>query len=265
MSLNYDFCNNCGKNGHVYHQCKKPIISLGIILFQKTQNDIKYLMICRKDSLGYIDFLRGKYLLNNKKYILNLINEMTIKEKQNLITMKFDELWKNLWGERLGLQYKNEEKIARDKFETLKSGVNLGYDIEFNLVSLIKESNTNWITPEWGFPKGRRNNQEKDLSTAIREFEEETGISRNKIDLIANVFPLSEIFMGSNLKSYLHKYYLASCKETSVETRIQQSEVSDLKWLTLKECLNKIRSYNLEKMILIKNVEKVLHKYSLIL
>lgn len=265
LTTNYDFCNNCGKTGHLYHNCKKPIISLGIILFQKINNEFEYLMICRKDSLGYIDFLRGKYLLNDKKYILNLINEMTIKEKQNLITLNFDELWKNLWGERLGLQYKNEEKIARDKFEQLVKGIKLDYDEEFNLLSLIMESNTNWITPEWGFPKGRRNNREKDLSTAIREFEEETGISRYKINVITNMFPMSEIFMGSNLKSYLHKYYLANIKEKNILTEFQKSEVSDLKWLKLSECVKKIRPYNLEKLELIQNVEKVLHKYSLIL
>ena len=25
------FCNNCGKNGHSYNQCSKPITSLGVI------------------------------------------------------------------------------------------------------------------------------------------------------------------------------------------------------------------------------------------
>ena len=26
MSRGYNFCNNCGENGHAFHQCKKPII-----------------------------------------------------------------------------------------------------------------------------------------------------------------------------------------------------------------------------------------------
>tara|TARA_A100001015_G_scaffold306946_1_gene402029 strand:+ start:488 stop:1180 length:693 start_codon:yes stop_codon:yes gene_type:complete len=229
------------------------------------KNEYKYLMICRKDSLGYIDFIRGKYLLNDKKHILNLINEMTIGEKQCLISKNFSDLWSELWGERLGLQYKNEEKIAREKFEFLKKGIKLDYDKEYNLVSLIELSSTSWTTPEWGFPKGRRNNKEKDITTAIREFEEETGISRYKINIITNLCPMSEIFMGSNLKSYLHKYYLANIKEKNIKSHIQQSEVSDLKWLNLEECINKIRPYNFEKIKLIKNVEKVLHKYSLIL
>ena len=54
------FCNNCGKQGHLFNHCKIPITSIGIICFNKTENmKNKFLMICRKDSIGYIEFLRG--------------------------------------------------------------------------------------------------------------------------------------------------------------------------------------------------------------
>ena len=36
----YQFCNNCGKQGHLFNQCKNPIISSGIIAFRKKQNTI---------------------------------------------------------------------------------------------------------------------------------------------------------------------------------------------------------------------------------
>ena len=116
---NNQFCNNCGKIGHVYNQCSKSITSSGIIGFNKGDDDddeIKYLMICRKDSLGYVEFIRGKYPLYNKNYIQNLINEMTIQEKASLLTKTFDELWKDLWIEFYGMQYRSEEKNAKDKF-----------------------------------------------------------------------------------------------------------------------------------------------------
>ena len=48
--------------------------------------EVKYLMIRRKDSLGYVDFMRGKYNLTSKDYLLNIINEMTITEKHSLLT-----------------------------------------------------------------------------------------------------------------------------------------------------------------------------------
>ena len=40
-------------------------------------------MIRRKDSLGYVDFLRGKYPLFNKRYLLNIISEMTNERKKH--------------------------------------------------------------------------------------------------------------------------------------------------------------------------------------
>ena len=70
------FCNNCGKQGHVFNQCKLPTTSIGIVAFKKFEKINKYLMICRKDSLGFIEFLRGKYPLYNKNYIQSLINEL---------------------------------------------------------------------------------------------------------------------------------------------------------------------------------------------
>ena len=55
------FCNNCTNQGHLFNQCRTPITSVGIVSFIKEKDTLKYLMICRKDSLGYIEFLRGKY------------------------------------------------------------------------------------------------------------------------------------------------------------------------------------------------------------
>ena len=100
---NNQFCNNCGKIGHSYNQCSKPIISLGIIAFNKQYNNLKYLLICRKDSLGYVEFIRGKYPLYNQTYIQNLINEMTISEKNKLLTKDFADLWKQDISEKTKL------------------------------------------------------------------------------------------------------------------------------------------------------------------
>jgi 8-oxo-dGTP pyrophosphatase MutT (NUDIX family) len=233
----YQFCNNCGKQGHLFSQCKLPVISVGIIAYKYSPYDkkYKYLMICRKDSLGYIEFLRGKYPLYNKEYIQNLIDEMTIDEKNNLLTKDFDELWKDLWGDFVDLE------------------------------SIIHCSTTNWNTPEWGFPKGRRNYQESDIACAVREFQEETGYTNNDIDIVTNIQPFEEIFIGSNFKSYKHKYFLANIFENQIpKNNYQKSEVSDLRWFTLEDCVNKIRPYNLEKIQIIKDIDEVLHKYRLI-
>ncbi len=56
-------CNNCGKTGHIYRNCPYPKLSCGVILFKKINNETKVLMVQKKDTFCYIDFLRGKYNL----------------------------------------------------------------------------------------------------------------------------------------------------------------------------------------------------------
>jgi|UniRef100_A0A6C0BZ18 8-oxo-dGTP pyrophosphatase MutT (NUDIX family) len=261
----YNFCNNCGKAGHTFSQCRKPIISIGVIAthYDQSNKKYKYLLICRKDSLGYIDFLRGKYPLYNKIYIQRLIDEMTILEKKNILIKSFDELWHELWGDFVGLQYRGEEHSAKEKFIQIKRGIK-NEKSEYTLESIVKNSKTNWEKPEWGFPKGRRNQNESDKSAALREFEEETGYSKDKLDGIKNIMPFEEIFTGSNLKSYKHIYYLMYMKGERINADFQKSEVSEVKWCSLEESMGQIRPYNLEKKEIINNIDKILNKYSLI-
>ena len=113
---NYNYCNNCGKNGHLFASCKYPITSNGIILSRFYNNQIEYLMIRRKDSLGFVEFMRGKYNLYNPQYMANIFNEMTNDEKLRISTQSFDDMWSELWGENIGIQYKNEEKVSNHKF-----------------------------------------------------------------------------------------------------------------------------------------------------
>lgn len=259
-------CGNCGKSGHNFHQCKMPIISLGIVAFkQLADGNLRFLMIRRKDTLGFMDFMRGKYSIYNKEYLLNLLNEMTIYEKQNLLEKEFSELWSelwcDLWSNKSG-QYIQEEKSSRDKFESLKSGVINQDGSSYTFESLIKESNecSHWEEAEWGFPKGRRNQNEKDIDCAFREFEEETGYKRNTV--IENLQPFEEIFMGSNFKSYKHKYYLMRI-DSDVRRSFDKTEVSKIEWKTYEECLASIRSYNLEKKCVIQDIYKCLTTYVL--
>jgi 8-oxo-dGTP pyrophosphatase MutT (NUDIX family) len=263
MSTTYNFCNNCGKNGHAFHQCRYPITSIGIIAFRNTKEGIKYLMIRRKDTLGFVDFMRGKYPLFNQNYLRNIINEMTIQEKHKLLNNSFNELWKDLWGENIGIQYRIEENTSRNKFDLLKIGITKGSKV-FSLSSLIKDSTTSWKETEWGFAKGRRNYQEKDINCALREFQEETGYSKNSIDIIQNLIPFEETFTGSNYKSYKHCYYVAHIDNNIKPlTDFQISEVSKLEWFTFTQALDMIRPYNQEKMSVLSRIDELLNKFRL--
>jgi len=259
MSKN-TICNNCGKIGHLFHQCKLPITSYGIILFRPSTKGLQFLMIRRKDSFGYIDFIRGKYIPNNLEQLQHIFNEMSIYEREKIKNNDFETLWRLMWGETiLSSQYKCEELSSQKKFETLKNDTN-----DITLDKLIENVTTCWSETEWEFPKGRRNFQEKDIDCALREFEEETGLAKKDITIIENLMPFEEIFLGSNHKSYKHKYFLAYTDKTDdILQNYQKTEVSKLEWKTLDECLESIRPYHLEKKQLIININKVLQEYRL--
>ena len=265
MNKNTTICNNCGKQGHMFHQCKLPITSYGIIVFRSSTEGIQYLMIRRKDSFGYIDFIRGKYSTNNLAQLNTIIDEMSIDEKQRILTLPFETLWSEMWGES-NIQYKNEEYSSKKKFDSIREGLLIN-DKLVTLKDIVEISKTKWFETEWEFPKGRRNQKEKDLDCALREFEEETGILKTDIKIIENVLPFEEMFIGSNHKSYKHKYFLAFMEKTSDTdfnlNNFQKTEVSKLEWKTIDNCLKSIRPYNLEKKELIQNINKVLQEYRL--
>ena len=255
------FCNNCGKAGHPFHQCKLPITSIGIIAFRFPPNltinsskEPEFLMIRRKDTLGYMDFMRGKFPIYQKNYILNMMTQMTIDEK-NRLRQKYREYHNH----EMGGTVQNQNTI-KEKIHALIVGINHPDGSFYDLAALLDESDhisEHWHEPEWGFPKGRRNMQENDYDCALREFSEETGYATTVLQNIRNILPFEEIFIGSNYKSYRHKYYIMHLPyEASVSSTksYQKSEVSGMEWKSYAHCLKDIRSYNLEKKRILRNV-----------
>jgi len=257
-------CKNCNRPFHTLKQCKYPITSYGIILFRIFHGEIQYLMIRRKNSFGYIDFIKGQYTENNFEYLQQLFDEMSIEEKKIISENNdFDILWKKMWEDNFRPNIFNTSK---QKFMNLKnSGM---------LDQIIANSTTNWHETEWEFPKGRRNYMEKDLECALREFQEETGINCNNITLIENLLSFEELFTGTNYKSYKNKYFLAFLKNPNDYDdsnnfneldNYQISEVSKIEWKSLEDCSNSIRPYNIEKIKLINQINEAIIEYQIIL
>ena len=249
-------CRDCGNvDGNV------ELSNMTNIKTVNSYNEFEYLMIQRVDSFGYIEFMRGKYSIHNYQFLKNIIDEMTVQEKHNILTKPFDELWVSLWGEYSGLQYRGEKQISKNKYLQLKSGVDLN-GMHYDLHSLVTSSTTHWETAEWGFPKGRRNHQEKDIDCAFREFTEETGYGKECLKQVFNILPYEEIFIGSNMKCYKNKYFLCYMNSNIVNTRgYQKSEVKNMKWLTYDECMKIIRPYNTEKKNMLTSINNTLHNF----
>ena len=80
-------CRNCNLHGHVFRNCNSPTISYGIIaarVFRGADDagdTLRYLLIQRRDSLSFIDFVRGKYHPQNLGYLQQVFRHMTDDER----------------------------------------------------------------------------------------------------------------------------------------------------------------------------------------
>lgn len=207
-------------------------------------------MIRRKNSLNYIEFIRGKYSIDNIDQITKLFKLMTREENIKILTNNFDELWLELWKDTAKSKiYQKEFNLSKNKFEELKAN---------NFYNLLEEPKlSQYIEPEWGFPKGRRNLNEKNLNCAVREFTEETNIDSNYLHILERLNCVTEEYMGTNSINYRHIYYLASSNnemELDINNSNQIEEISDIKWFTIPEAINKIRPYYEKRIQMIHQI-----------
>jgi 8-oxo-dGTP pyrophosphatase MutT (NUDIX family) len=201
---------------------------------------------------------------------------MTHRERENIREKDFDILWNEMWcRQKDDVETKNFTREFHDasaKFTTIKNGYyintkDLGL-ILFNINFVIDNTVPQYDDTEWGFPKGRRNINENDLSCALREFKEETGIHFKSIKVIHDIKPIEEVFSGSNKVRYKHVYYVAKTSSVSLEVhknytpqmfnpsnKVQVKEVKDVKWFTYQEAMNLIREHNVERKEVLKRLD----------
>lgn len=297
------YCGNCGKKGHIYKNCYKPVISLGIICMKFDNLDIndaikknrennfiysrlvfdelylnkdlnidkiikdnlKFLLICRKNSLSFIEFVRGNYnldTLNDIEHIKNIILKMTQPEIEKIKECKFDDLWNAVWFmDDFSSLHKKEYEKSREKFQKLVDGFHIN-NTYININTIITVIPI-YHEPEWEFPKGRRNIKESDIECANREFKEESNFLDEEYKLL-DTKPISEIFMGTNSINYKYTYFLAQSTKIgnpsiSHLNNFQHIEISNIGWFTVDEALEKIRDYSVERKEILKKVFNLIY------
>jgi 8-oxo-dGTP pyrophosphatase MutT (NUDIX family) len=233
--------------------CKDPVLSCGLLLIDASRlpvdpDAIRVLMIRRKDSMSFAEFLRGKYDPTNIPYVSTLVKNMTLKEQVAIATESFETLWKNLWG---------DDRSSSD-FQTSKERF-----YQLDRMALMRDNLSEYTEPEWGFPKGRRMRGETDLACAVREFNEETNVPREAYVLLNNIL-LEETFTGLNGVRYKHIYYVALLIHpelinlTQKFTPMQRREISGLAWKTLREADSLIRPHHVERRAMLGQLTSIL-------
>ena len=250
------FCNNCGLRGHPFRDCKEPILSCGIMLLRdKTRTDmslptsantLEILMVRRKDSMSFAEFVRGKYDPTNADYVNTLLSNTSQVELKRLQTEDFGSIWAKMWGNSIIERRDQEFHEAREKFRRVKH--------------VVDAAVTHYVEPEWGFPTGRRLRCETDQVCAEREFFEETNIVRSEY-CIATGLELEETFRGTNNVPYRHKYFIALLRKPhdlhQVFTMSMRQEVSAIAWKSLDECAKLTRPQYVQRDALLRDLAAI--------
>ena len=245
------YCNNCGEKGHVFRDCTHPIMSCGLILLDASKlpcqpDSVKVLMVRRKHSMAFTEFVRGKYEVGNIAFIKKLFANMTFSEHELLQTLCFQDVWTQHWG--VGRDHHSHEyEVSKARFEKLDISSFVGPE--------------GYPESEWGFPKGRRQHREADINCAIREFSEETDIPRESYTVCKNL-SLDETFRGTNDVEYRHLYFVSVVATdivlNTVMTREQEREICEMRWMTLGECRQTTRPHMVQRATLLENLEKTI-------
>lgn len=240
------------KNKKAYYKTKT---SLGIVICRKNPPSI--LMVKKRITNQYKEFIFGKYKFFNNYYLQYLLDRMSVNEKLLLLSKSFDKNWYYIW---LKIPTEEDKKIyefylnCKSKYERFIFGENFK-----RLKSLINKSSS--IESGWEIPGGHSESGESELDTAIREVKEEANIDSAKYDIVYKIRPL--IISSINNKTlYVRKYYVASLvvdHQPSVKfyNTNQITEVSDVKFWSL----NEIRGLNVHQKNIIGLARRALKLY----
>ena len=238
-------------------KCKYKI-SYGVALCRyniKKNNRFEILLVKKRYTYHFFNFVFGKYKKYNNNQIKYLFNNMTFGEKIDILSLNFNKIWYRLWlsdPEKTYNDYKvNKNNLPENTCDNLHLKHYFRKKNKFESIFLrdgskrlkkIINNSTNAETP-WEIPKGRKKYNEKDLTCAIREFKEETNISSDKYTILWKINPIKHSFKDDNI-IYKYIYYVASLDEfeggdfdpkIKFNTYQQVSEIEKIKWVSLNE------------------------------
>ena len=201
--------------------------------------------------MSFAEFMRGKYDPMNTEYVGRLVRNMTIAEQELISKSSFEDIWRTLWGDD---HTNGDYASSQAKFAQL------------DCQDLVANNPSSYAEPEWGFPKGRRVRGESDVDCAIREFGEETNISRDSYVVLKNI-RLEETFEGLNGITYRHVYFVALLKKPELVnlaqrfTPMQRREISGIAWKTFDECAGLVRPHHVQRHRMIQELRSVMETF----
>lgn len=203
--------------------------SVGIACCKLTRGNPQILLVKKRVSYCYADFVQGKYDPTNTEELKNLLNNMTVDEKICISSLDFTAMWYRIWMDFIP-KYTNFYAV-KNKFEMCFKA-----DGGVRIKSLIQNSAS--VQPLWEIPKGRKDTlDEPEISCAVREFQEETGLKKAQYKIIPDVY--RDICVMDRGVRYRGRYYIAVARDelnlASGFSNSQIEEISECRWMSLNE------------------------------
>tara|TARA_B100001173_G_scaffold258931_1_gene231730 strand:- start:1903 stop:2883 length:981 start_codon:yes stop_codon:yes gene_type:complete len=231
--------------------------SYGVILARYNQhlNIPEYLMVCRKSTYCYVDFILGKYDDKNTDYLKFMVKNMTYSERISISTKNFEDLWKDL--------YYNSRAPNGAFYDYVSSKF---YKVRDCFIQFNTSLSCIYKWPEWGFPKGRPNQSEDPFDCARRELYEETRISQNNYNILTDIMPFEEKYVGTNGHSYRNVFFIGQahkdCNGHLDKTNTAQArEIGFIKWFKYEDAIKQFRDHEESKRAILNSVHNSVSKY----
>ena len=280
---NKKFCLNCKSYGHNIKYCTKPIESCGIILLylsddikkcflnkinlvkeeinnynykrianlkniDKNKNKIKFLFVEKNFSLNYIEFIRGLYDVKDNSKLFKMFSLMSSNEIELIKSRDFNFLWNKLWKRTAKKKIYHKEFLdSYNKFSFLLSSGKL------NELLLIKSE---YNSPEWEIPKGKRKINENNLECAMREIKEETKLNNTDYNVLTNLVnnTIKNEYYGTNDIKYKNIFFIGILNNF-YETKLNiNKEIKQCKLINIDEIKEYIRYYDTTKIQLLYEI-----------
>ncbi len=240
--------------------------SYGIILckINSITNRPETLLVHKRYTYAYSMFIHGKYSKTNvwpkisMSIVGNLLSQMTLEELLDIWSLDFKQMWYRIWLNNCNTElYKRKYTKFYMSFLKQDNGESLRKTIQ-----QIRSFNT----LSWEVPKGRQlDSQENNITCAIREIKEETGLNKCDYTILPNVKRyVNYVSLGTR---YICTYYIAIINPSikyynnSLLKDVQTiSEVSEAKWFDIDK-IRLIDDYKKHLEALVAPAFKLVKKY----
>lgn len=203
-------------------------ISVGVACTRFTPTGMEILLVKKRYTYAFNKFVNGRYRSEDRPGLIAMFDGMTADEKLDILSLNFTQIWYRIW-------LNNSQKIssfysAKSKFENTfmaDGGVKLKY---------LMSRSQKFGSLVWEIPKGRKKSKnESDIHCGLREFTEETSVTKKQIKLMPDNTQYSYISDGTK---YTFIYYFALARthidpHISLTNKTQVGEIIEIKWMNL--------------------------------